>query len=107
MSKAAWCRALCFPNLLLLVVVNLSYAQAPETHAPESHAPATRSAEEVAFPKLPTGAGEIAKDAPKQFTQSASGLRYRILREGKGQKPKETDTVNVNYHGWLDGGKVF
>ena len=21
--------------------------------------------------------------------------------------PKATDTVKVNYHGWLDGGKVF
>ena len=21
--------------------------------------------------------------------------------------PKSTDTVKVNYHGWLDGGKVF
>jgi FKBP-type peptidyl-prolyl cis-trans isomerase FkpA len=65
-----------------------------------------RSAD-VPFPKLPNGAGEIAKDAPKEFKKTASGLRYRILREGSGAKPKATDTVKVNYHGWLEGGKVF
>lgn len=59
------------------------------------------------MPKLPAGAGEISKDAPKKFTETASGLRYRVLREGKGSKPAATDKVKVNYHGWLDGGKVF
>jgi FKBP-type peptidyl-prolyl cis-trans isomerase len=64
-------------------------------------------AEDVAYPTLPTGAGAIDKDAPKQFTQTASGLRYRVLRSGKGAKPQSTDKVKVNYHGWLTGGKVF
>jgi FKBP-type peptidyl-prolyl cis-trans isomerase FkpA len=64
-------------------------------------------AEDAPFPTLPTGAGEIAKDAPKKFTKTASGLRYRILRPGKDTMPKATDKVKVNYHGWLDGGKVF
>lgn len=64
-------------------------------------------AQDVPYPKLPAGAGDIAKDAPKQFTKTASGLRYRILRAGTGKKPKSTDTVRVNYHGWLDSGKVF
>jgi len=62
---------------------------------------------EVPFPALPAGAGEIAKDAPKQFTQTASGLRYRVLRAGTGQAPQATDKIKVNYHGWLDNGKVF
>ena len=68
MSAAAWCRVLCCAALLLLLEVKLSSAQSKD----------------VAFPALPAGAGEIAKDAPKQFTQTASGLRYRILRAGKG-----------------------
>ena len=62
---------------------------------------------EVAYPELPRGAGKIDKDAPKTFTETKSGLQYRILRKGTGQKPKATDTVEVNYHGWLDNGKVF
>jgi FKBP-type peptidyl-prolyl cis-trans isomerase FkpA len=62
---------------------------------------------EVAYPELPKGAGEIDKDAPKTFTKTDSGLKYRILRKGKGAKPKKTDTIEVNYHGWLDNKKVF
>jgi FKBP-type peptidyl-prolyl cis-trans isomerase len=77
--------------LFLLMEVNMNSARA----------------EEVPFPKLPAGAGEIAKDAPKEFTKTASGLRYRILRPGTGQKPAATDKVKVNYHGWLESGKVF
>jgi FKBP-type peptidyl-prolyl cis-trans isomerase FkpA len=91
MSAVAGCRVFCCATLLLLLEVNVSSAQSKD----------------VAFPTLPTGAGAIAKDAPKQLTQTASGLRYRVLRAGKGQMPKATDKVKVNYHGWLDGGKVF
>jgi len=47
------------------------------------------------------------KDAPKTFTTTKSGLKYRVLRKGKGAMPKAIDSVNVNYHGWLDSGKVF
>lgn len=61
----------------------------------------------VAFPELPKGAGAIDKDAPKAFTETKSGLKYRILRKGTDTQPKATNTVEVHYHGWLDGGKVF
>src|SRR6218665_426821 len=64
-------------------------------------------AKEVKFPELPAGAGEIDKEAPKTFTATKSGLKYRILREGKGEKPAAKNTVEVHYHGWLDNGKVF
>ncbi|KAB8033173.1 FKBP-type peptidyl-prolyl cis-trans isomerase [Fluviispira multicolorata] len=36
-----------------------------------------------------------------------SGLQYKIVSEGKGNKPKATDTVTVNYEGTLINGKVF
>ena len=62
---------------------------------------------EVPHPQLPTGAGKLDADAPKTFQTTASGLKYRVLRQGPGGKPKATNTVKVNYHGWLDGGKVF
>ncbi|MGO9113769.1 MAG: FKBP-type peptidyl-prolyl cis-trans isomerase, partial [Thermoguttaceae bacterium] len=91
MSAAAWCRVVCCATLLLLLEGKLGSAQSKD----------------VPFSALPAGAGAIAKDAPKQFTQTKSGLRYRILRVGKGHKPQATDKVKVNYHGWLDGGKVF
>jgi FKBP-type peptidyl-prolyl cis-trans isomerase FkpA len=62
---------------------------------------------EVAYPTLPRGAGKIDAAAPKKFTATGSGLKYRILRKGTGAMPKATDSVEVNYHGWLDSGKVF
>jgi FKBP-type peptidyl-prolyl cis-trans isomerase len=36
-----------------------------------------------------------------------SGLQYKILTEGKGPKPKATDTVTVNYRGSFIDGKEF
>ncbi|MCE9547748.1 MAG: FKBP-type peptidyl-prolyl cis-trans isomerase [Planctomycetia bacterium] len=65
------------------------------------------SAQEVALPAMPAGAGAADKDAPKTFETTKSGLKYRVLRKGTGAAPKATDTVEVNYHGWLDDGTVF
>jgi FKBP-type peptidyl-prolyl cis-trans isomerase len=62
---------------------------------------------EVALPKLPKGAGKVDKDVPKTLTETKSGLKYRILRKGDDKKPKASSSVEVNYHGWLDNGKVF
>lgn len=48
----------------------------------------------------------------KNKTQSGvvtlpSGLQYKVVTEGKGTKPKATDTVTVDYEGTLVNGKVF
>ncbi len=64
-------------------------------------------AADVPHPTLPTGAGAIDADAPKEFARTASGLEYRILRKGTGAAPKATNTVKVHYHGWLDNGQKF
>lgn len=62
---------------------------------------------DVPFPEPPKGAGQIDNDAAKNFTETKTGLKYRILRKGEGAAPKATATVKVHYHGWLDNGKVF
>lgn len=72
-----------------------------ETAVPADPAP------EVAHPNLPAGAGKIDADAPKTFSTTPSGLKYRVLRKSTGKMPKATNTVKVNYHGWLDNGKKF
>ncbi len=77
---------------LLVAVANMTIAQ---------------DAKEVPLPTLPKGAGAVDKDAPKTFTATNSGLKNRILRAGKGDKPTASRTVEVNYHGWLDDGTVF
>ncbi len=46
-------------------------------------------------------------DAPKEFTTTDSGLKYRILRRGSGDKPGPQSFVTVDYAGWLDDGTEF
>ncbi|MEI6765689.1 MAG: FKBP-type peptidyl-prolyl cis-trans isomerase [Bacteroidota bacterium] len=36
-----------------------------------------------------------------------SGLQYKVIKEGTGKTPKETDQVTVNYEGKFLNGKIF
>ncbi len=38
---------------------------------------------------------------------TASGLQYQVLREGRGARPRASDTVRVNYTGTLPDGSKF
>jgi FKBP-type peptidyl-prolyl cis-trans isomerase FklB len=38
---------------------------------------------------------------------TASGLQYKVMKEGTGAQPKETDSVTVNYRGTLINGTEF
>ena len=38
---------------------------------------------------------------------TATGLQYKVMKEGAGAQPKETDTVTVNYRGTLINGAEF
>jgi hypothetical protein len=58
-------------------------------------------------PAAPTTSEGGARDVPEGFTQTPSGLRYKILAPGNGPKPTASNTVVANYRGWLDGGKEF
>lgn len=40
-------------------------------------------------------------------TETASGLQYKVVTMGAGEKPKATDKVKVHYHGTLLDGTVF
>tara|TARA_Y100000768_G_C23985801_1_gene688760 strand:+ start:1240 stop:1911 length:672 start_codon:yes stop_codon:yes gene_type:complete len=48
---------------------------------------------------------KFKKEEGVQVTES--GLAYKIVEEGKGDNPKETDKVKVHYHGTLTSGEVF
>ena len=60
---------------------------------------------------------ETNKDAAAEFLEknktaegvkvTASGLQYKVMTEGKGDKPSATDTVKVHYKGTLLDGTEF
>jgi len=49
----------------------------------------------------------IAKSSEEDVITLPSGLRYKILKEGKGAKPTAVDTVLAHYHGTFIDGTVF
>src|SRR2546422_931268 len=55
----------------------------------------SQETKEVPLPELPSKAGKTDADAPKMFSTTPSGLKYRVLRKGSGPKPKATDRVKV------------
>ena len=61
------------------------------------------------LPESPAGPGPGPSDpdAPKEFTTTESGLKYRILRKSEKVKPVAADEVTVHYVGTLDDGTEF
>lgn len=49
----------------------------------------------------------LEKEHGQEFVTSASGLKYMILKEGKGTPPSKTSEVTVHYRGELLNGSVF
>ena len=50
----------------------------------------------------------LAENKKKEGVKTtASGLQYKVIKEGSGAQPKETDTVMANYRGTLINGTEF
>jgi len=50
----------------------------------------------------------LAENKTKEGVKTTqSGLQYKVLKEGKGESPKISDTVVTHYSGTLINGKVF
>jgi peptidylprolyl isomerase len=45
--------------------------------------------------------GQADKEKTKKMTKTESGLQYRDVKEGTGEKPKTGQTCVVHYTGWL------
>jgi FKBP-type peptidyl-prolyl cis-trans isomerase FkpA len=62
----------------------------------------------MAETELEKGEAFLKENAKKEGVKTtASGLQYKVLKEGDGKSPKATDTVQVNYRGTLIDGKEF
>ncbi|WP_133408037.1 FKBP-type peptidyl-prolyl cis-trans isomerase [Parashewanella tropica] len=65
-------------------------------------------ADEMAKKNLEAGKKYLEDFAKKPgVVTTKSGLEYQVLEEGKGPKPKATDTVEVHYKGTLIDGTEF
>ena len=54
------------------------------------------------------GAKYLEENKKKEGVKTtASGLQYKVLKDGNGAQPKATDTVTVNYRGTLINGTEF
>lgn len=64
--------------------------------------------EKLYGPNRRAGETFLAENAKKDSVHTtASGLQYKVIVEGTGEKPKATDRVKVNYEGRLVDGTVF
>ncbi len=48
---------------------------------------------------------KLPKD--EELQKTASGLKYKVIREGSGDSPRLQQRANVNYCGWLANGSKF
>jgi len=56
----------------------------------------------------PLAVPEDVAAAPADATSTASGLKYKVLKKGTGdKKPAPTHKVQVHYSGWTTDGKMF
>ncbi|MCW8923000.1 MAG: FKBP-type peptidyl-prolyl cis-trans isomerase [Gammaproteobacteria bacterium] len=63
---------------------------------------------ELATENLEAGKAFLAANAKKEgVITTASGLQYKVIKEGEGDSPKLEDTVVTNYEGRLIDGQVF
>jgi len=65
-------------------------------------------AAEIGKAKKAEGEKFLAENAKKEgVVTTASGLQYKVIKEGTGKSPKATDSVKCHYEGFLTDGTVF
>lgn len=91
-------------------------APTSESAAPSAAAP-TESAAAPAEPGTTGKEGSVKEESKmgpklegednKPVVKTKSGLQYIVLEAGKGDKPKQGDTIVAEYTGWLTDGTKF
>lgn len=85
-----------------------AFQQKMEAKQQEKRAAHEAEVKKTADKNKKDGEAYLAANAKKKGVKTTkSGLQYRVIEEGKGPKPKQTDTVTVNYRGTLIDGTEF
>lgn len=91
-----------------LLMTEQELADTMETLKKELMAKQMEKMKEIGENNKKEGAEFLAKNSKNEgVTTLPSGLQYKIITEGAGDKPKATDTVTVNYRGTLIDGTEF
>ncbi len=72
-----------------------------------AHYTSTRVERQYAANKAKGEAFLVAKAKEEGVVATGSGLLYKVITTGRGEKPAETDMVSVNYRGTLVDGTLF
>ena len=83
-------------------------AIAAENNKKQSELEAQKKAEYLSkFGAVVTAKAKYLNDTKATATETASGLKYKIIKAGAGKKPVEGTNVNINYAGYLEDGSLF
>lgn len=94
--------------IIIAVVVGLGLLLRHNAKNAEAPTPITQlETTNPASPEATQGTATQTKPMEAETKTTASGLQYKVIREGTGPKPTATQTVEVNYEGKLTDGTVF
>jgi FKBP-type peptidyl-prolyl cis-trans isomerase FkpA/FKBP-type peptidyl-prolyl cis-trans isomerase FklB len=101
-------------SIIIIIVVVIGLALLLRHKANKAEAPVPTTQETQTTETTPTSSvssessdGKTSTKANMETHTTASGLQYKVIREGSGPKPTAAQTVEVNYEGKLTDGKVF
>lgn len=73
----------------------------------ESSAPQESPTGVPTAPAINSPAASTTPTSSADMQTTDSGLKYKVITAGSDKKPTATNTVTVNYRGWLDDGTEF
>jgi len=83
-------------------------AIAAENNKKQAELEAQKKAEYTAkFGPVMAAKVKYLNDTKASATETASGLKYKIIKAGNGKKPVEGSNVYINYAGYLEDGSLF
>ena len=90
------------------LMTEVELQQTMQAFQAEMQAKMAQKQKDAAMKNKADGDAFLAANKDKEGVKTLpSGLQYKMITEGKGAKPKSTDTVSVNYRGTLIDGTEF